>query len=51
MQLLYAARRAAKASGVTIEFQGQARERISAALANAGLEKFVADVEANQLAE
>jgi anti-anti-sigma regulatory factor len=51
MQLLYATRRAAKASGVTFEFQGQAPKRILAALAHAGLEKFVTDVEANQLAE
>ena len=51
MQLLYAARRAAKASGVSFAYQGQAPERISAALAHAGLEKFVADVEANELAE
>jgi anti-anti-sigma factor len=47
MQLLWAARREAKASGVGFAFEGQAQERVSAALAEAGLEKFAPSGEAS----
>jgi hypothetical protein len=47
MQLLWAAKRMAGASGVAFAFQGKARERVSAVLAQAGLERFVPGGEGN----
>ena len=44
MQLLWAARRMAEASDVRFAIQGQAQERVTAALALAGMEKFCAAV-------
>jgi hypothetical protein len=44
MQLLWAARRMAEASDVKFAIQGQAQERVTAALALAGMEKFAAAV-------
>ena len=48
MQLLWAARQTARASEVGFAIGGQAQERISAALAAAGLEDFMAEVVANE---
>ena len=42
VELLWAARREAKASSVRFAFEGQAQEPVSAALAEAGLETFAA---------
>lgn len=47
VQLLWAARRAAKASSVEFEFEGQTPEPVSAALIEAGLETFAANCETN----
>jgi len=44
MQLLWAARRMADASNVRFAFEGPAQERVTAALALAGMEKFAAAV-------
>jgi anti-anti-sigma regulatory factor len=47
VQLLWAARREAKASSVKFAFEGAAPEPVSAALAEAGLEMFTATGETN----
>lgn len=47
VQLLCAASHEAKTRGVRFEFDGQPLEQVSAALAHAGLEQFVAHVEAS----
>lgn len=47
MQLLWAARRMADASDVRFAFEGQAQERVTAALAAAGLEKIAATGKVN----
>ena len=47
MQLLWAARRMADASEVRFAFEGPAQERVTAALALAGMEKFAASFGAN----
>ena len=47
MQLLWAAKRAAELLGVGFAFEGKAQERVSAALDEAGLERFTPGSEAN----
>ena len=46
VQLLWAAEREARASGRGFTFAGRVPEEISAAMADAGLEKFPVEVEA-----
>lgn len=48
VQLLLAARREAKASGVEFAFEGRLPEPVTASLAEAGLETFVETHEPNQ---
>jgi anti-anti-sigma regulatory factor len=47
MQLLWVARRMAEASDVRFAIEGQAQERVTAAFALAGMEKFAPSIGAN----